>query len=136
MNQTPDLTMAMVKMVLSLAVILALLWAAHRWMRRVLPAGRMSGRDRLIKVLSSHSLGMKKSVALVQVPGKVLVIGIGADQVNLLAHIDDPQVLAELMAQEEQKGTIRFSEHLQRMTRHFKHPSDKRAVTLDQGGMA
>lgn len=136
MNYTPDLTIATVKMILALAVVLALLWAAQRWMKRALPAGRVGGKDRLIKVLSNHPVGIKKSVALIQVPGKVLVLGIGTEQVNLLAQIDDPKALADLASEDERKSGTSFSEQLQRMTRNLRRPADKASAIDDQGGIA
>ncbi|MDA8138535.1 MAG: flagellar biosynthetic protein FliO [Desulfobacteraceae bacterium] len=128
--------MATIKMVLSLALVLALLWGLHRYVRRVLPAGRFGGRERLIKVLCNHSLGMKKSVALVQVPGKVLVLGIGTDQVNLLTLIDDPSLLSSLTTEAPRPDSTSFTDQLQRLTNQFGHAFKKTNASGDQRGMA
>ena len=135
MNSTPDLTVAAIKMILALAVVLAFLWAAHRWLKRTLPSGNISGRQRLIKVISNQPLGMKKSVALVQVPGKVLVLGIGAEQINLLTLIDDPNVLADPAMHQEGLGGVSFREQLRRMTRTFKRSAEETSAANEQGGM-
>jgi flagellar protein FliO/FliZ len=42
-----------------------------------------------IHVLESHYMGVKKTISLVQVPGKVLVLGISGDRINLLDTLDD-----------------------------------------------
>lgn len=133
MSYAPDLTTATLKMVLSLSVVLLLLWGLHRWLKRALPAGRAGGKGRLIKVLGSHYLGMKKSIAVVQVPGSVLVLGIGTEQVNLLTRIDDPDVIAGLQPTQQEKGAIGFREQLQRMTRNFRTLSGGAGPTNDQG---
>lgn len=116
MNYSPDLTLAAVKMVLSLAVILAILWAVHRWSRRSMTTGAGPAKGRWVKVLGNHYLGPKKSIAVVQVPGTVLVLGVGTDQVNLLTRIDDPEVLAQVAGQEEVSTGRSFREQLQRLT--------------------
>jgi flagellar biogenesis protein FliO len=132
---SPDLTAAMVKMILSLSVVLVILWAAHRWLRRLLPAGRLNAKGTLIKILGSHQLGMKKSIALVKVPGSVLVIGIGTEQINLLKSIDDPDLIAGLDQTGEGKGVISFRDHLQRLTRGLTNPFEKTSSMDDRGGM-
>ena len=129
MNYAPDLTMAAVKMVLSLGLVLAILWLVYRWSRRTLPAGAAGGQGRLIKILGSRYLGVKKSITVVQVPGSVLVLGIGGDRINLLTRIDDPEVVASLsdMTGSDTKKTG-FKEQLQRMLRPMDAVKSKSAV--------
>ncbi len=131
---SPDLTLAFVKMVLSLAAILALLWAVHRWMRKSMPSGRLNAKGRLIKVLASNHLGVKKSIALVQVPGSVLVLGVGTEQISLLKSIDDPDLIAEMApdAQAPQPAAS-FADQLQRITRNFMG-NDKSDITSKEPG--
>ena len=119
MNEAPDLTIAAIKMVLSLGLVLAVLYMAYRWTRRSMPAGVAGGKGRLIKVLGSQYLGVKKSIAVVQVPGSILVLGIGSEQVNLLTRIDDPELIASLSDSSERagKGDGGFKDQLQRMLR-------------------
>ena len=133
MNYSPDLTVATVKMVLSLALVLAILWLVHRWMKRTVSAGRIGAQGRLIKVLGSHHLGMKKSIAVVRVPGSVLVLGIGTEQVNLLSSIDDPAILADLEPSETSSGVVGFGEQLQRLLRGGRNQSAESAINEDQG---
>lgn len=118
MNYTPDLTMAAVKMVLSLGLVLSVLWLVYRWTRRSLPAGAAGSKGQLIKVLGSRYLGVKKSITVVQVPGTVLVLGIGGDRISLLTRIDDPELLASLSESAVNDGKSEgFKEQLQRMLR-------------------
>jgi len=130
MNYAPDLTMAAVKMVLSLGLVLAVLWLAYRWTRRSLPAGAAGSKGQLIKVLGSRYLGVKKSITVVQVPGTVLVLGIGSDRINLLTRIDDPELLASMSKttsnDEKSEG---FKEQLQRMLHPMDAIKSKSAVT-------
>ncbi|MBI5895893.1 MAG: flagellar biosynthetic protein FliO [Desulfobacterales bacterium] len=118
MSAAPDLTMATLKMVLALGVVLLILWAAQRWLRKLMPSAVGAGRNRWIKVLGTHPLGIKKSIAMVQVPGAILVLGVGTEQIHLLTRIDDPEVMAGVaQAQAAEPGASGFAEQLRRMTR-------------------
>lgn len=116
MNAAPDLTISTLKMIGALLLILALLWGLYRWARHSLPAGPVTGRGRLIQVLGSHYLGVKKSISIVQVPGSILVLGITADRINLLDRIVDPSLLEQLGSPVENKRGQSFRDHLQRFT--------------------
>jgi flagellar protein FliO/FliZ len=135
MNYAPDLTVAALKMVLSLGLVLGVLWLAYRWARRSLPAGVTGARGRLIRVLGSQYLGVKKSIAVVQVPGTILVLGIGSEQINLLTQIDDPELLTSLSSASERegKGAVSFKEQLQRMLRRMQSNHDPVVVNDDHG---
>jgi flagellar biogenesis protein FliO len=125
MNGAPDLTMATLKMVLSLGAVLLILWVAQRGLRRFMPSAAATGRNRWIKVLGTHPLGIKKSIAMVQVPGAILVLGVGTEQIQLLTRIDDPEVMAEVAAaQTALPGAAGFGEQLKRMTRSLGMKSD------------
>lgn len=126
MNEAPDLTMAAIKMVLSLGLVLAILYLAYRWTRRSLPAGTAGGKGRLIQVLGNQYLGVKKSIAVVRVPGNILVLGIGNEQINLLTKIDDPDVMAAFTSESERDGRAGgFKDQLQRMLRPMQTRCDR-----------
>jgi flagellar biogenesis protein FliO len=84
---------------------------ARRFLQRQGPAAR----DRLIRVLASHYIGVKKAVMLVEVPGAVLVLGVAGDRMQLLSRIDDPATLERIRSREPQ-GVPSFAEHLGRLT--------------------
>ncbi len=134
MNTPPDLTTAALKMVLSLGFVLAILWGLCHLARRRLPFGQNGPKGRLIQVLESQYVGAKKSIAVVQVPGSILVLGIGADGVNLLTCIDDPDVMAGLKSKSSPnlKTVPSFKDQLGRLTRPLRsqcQPPDSKAST-------
>ena len=93
MNTGPDLTMAAIKMIMALGVVLFMVWGLYRLTKGKLamhPGGRGNKR---IQVMESQYVGVKKSIAMVKIPGSVLVLGVGTDSVNLLTKIEDPEVL-------------------------------------------
>lgn len=89
-------TLALVKMVGGLAAVLGLMAILYWLLRRFAPGQIMAGRAGKLKLLGRLGLGPKKGVALVQVAGSVLVLGVGEDGVRLLDKITDPDQVAQL----------------------------------------
>lgn len=116
MSGSPDLTMAAVKMIAALIAVLGLLWGLSRLARRNLAFGRGPGGQGLIRILESRHLGVKKSIAVVQVHDALLVLGISADRVNLLSRLDS-EIPVPAASQEISPGQpTGFREYLQRLT--------------------
>ena len=117
MNYAPDLTMATLKMVLSLAVVLGLVWGLARLAKKKLPMAHSGGNHGLIKVLESQYLGVKKSITLVKVPGSVLVLGVSTDNVSLLTRIDEPGLIKGMADDVKTKQSgLSFKDQLRRLT--------------------
>jgi flagellar biogenesis protein FliO len=93
MNAAPELVPSAVKMIAALAVVLGGLFAAVHVARRYVRGAAGSARGALVRVLASQAIGVKKSVALVDVPDGVLVLGLSGDRIQLLSRIDDPETL-------------------------------------------
>jgi flagellar protein FliO/FliZ len=59
-------------------------------------AKRGLGRDgSMIEVLSTHYLGPKKSIAVVRVAGRLLVLGVSSDSINLITQLSGEDALAD-----------------------------------------
>jgi flagellar biogenesis protein FliO len=117
MSAAPDLTTAAFKMVGSLGVVLFIVWVLYRVAKTKIPIGPMGGKAKFIQVIDSQYVGVKKSIALVQIPGSVLVVGVGADHVNLLTHIDNPELLNTLKTASQKQRALNFKEQLHRLTK-------------------
>jgi flagellar protein FliO/FliZ len=89
MNAAPDMITAGLKMIASLGVVLALILFLLYGLRKMTGQRMGTVGGKRIQVLESHYLGVKKSISLVHVPGKVLVLGISADRINLLDILDE-----------------------------------------------
>jgi flagellar protein FliO/FliZ len=85
-----DFGAALSKMLLALAVVLGLLGGLYWLARRFMPsqAGGPSGG---MRVLGRLPLGPRKGLVLVEVAGRVLVLGMSEQGLNLLTTLDDPQ---------------------------------------------
>ena len=117
MNYSPDVTTTTIKMILSLALVLAMVWGLYRLAKKRVPMIGGSGKGQLIRVVENHCLGVKKNIALVKVPGSFLVLGIGAEKLSLLTRIDDPAVIQSIeAAQSPSESTMTFKEQLRRFT--------------------
>jgi flagellar protein FliO/FliZ len=118
MNAMTDLSMVTLKMVISLAVVLAIIWGLYRAAKKNLPMAQNNGHGRLMRVLENQYLGIKKSITMVQIPGAILVLGISSDKVNLLSRIDDPAVISGITSRKDnQRSILSFRDQLQRLTR-------------------
>jgi len=102
MTSDPEFTTTLIKM-LGFLLLMAggaagVLFLFKRVTRSASP---VSGRQ-LINVLSTRPVAPKKSIALIQVPGDILVVGITGDNITLLSKIEDRELVAELAAQPAQ----------------------------------
>jgi len=101
-NQIPVLTGAkdpkkasgggMTRIFISLGVLAAALLAAIFGLKRIGNRGAEKNKNTRIKVLTQHALGPKKSLAIVQVAGESILIGVTDQNISMLkslALIDD-----------------------------------------------
>lgn len=92
-----------------LAVVLGIAYGSIWMLRGILQRpGVMPGRKGHLKVLESASLGPNRSIHLVKVGGKVLVVGSTNDQITAIGEVDDPETLSDL-AKDAPRA---FAEHL------------------------
>ncbi len=130
MTTAPDLTAAAVKMIMALGVVLLLVWGIYRLAKGRLAATPGGRHRKMMHLIESQYVGVKKSIAMVQIPGSVLVLGVGTDVVNLLTRIDDPEVIRDITAASEDRRTSTFREHLQRLTT----PSQRKITKTEEDG--
>ncbi|MBI5814302.1 MAG: FliO/MopB family protein [Nitrospinae bacterium] len=90
--EAPSMTGMAVKMVASLALVLSLVfalsWVAKKYMGKF---GGAFGSGGVVKILASGSIGMKKQIAVVDVAGEVIVLGISGDNITMLTTIEDQE---------------------------------------------
>ena len=85
----------LLRVVLSLAVVLGIVWFVARGGRR------FGGASRLVRVAGRQTLSRTASVAVVQVADRVLVLGVSDAGVRLLTELDPEQVAQHEVAQHE-----------------------------------
>lgn len=107
----PDLFSASFKIAVASAILLTALIAAAYLAKRYFPR-RMTraGKDKLIKILATSHIGPKKAIALVQIGGAELVLGIAGDSITMLAKLETPTSDEEFDDQLDQAARFSASE--------------------------
>ena len=124
MNYQPDLISTSLRMLAALALILGGLLVVLYYSKRKFFNKETGSNGKLIKVLGNASLGIKKHISLVEVPGAILVLGITNENISLLAKVEDDTIVEKVR---EQGGDISasFSEQLHRLSLKLKHHNQK-----------
>jgi flagellar biosynthetic protein FliO len=85
------LGMLSIKMLISLMIMLGLILGLFYIMKR-LKLGPLSGNKiPAMRLLGTLSLAPKRGIALVEICGQWLVLGIGTENVNLISKVDRPE---------------------------------------------
>lgn len=119
MNSSPDMITGAFQMLTALGIVLGGLLLVFYFIKRYLKR-EGGGRSRqLIKVIANQYIGVKKNIALVEVPGSILVVGVSNDKISMLTKIEDKAII-DTIQQEAGGASATFSDHLQRMTARLK----------------
>jgi flagellar protein FliO/FliZ len=119
MNTAPDVLSSALQMLTALGIVVGGLLVVFYLLRRFLKRDVGGGKGRLIRVIASQYIGIKKNITLVEVPGTILVLGISNDKISLLTKIEDKEA-QENLRQEVAGTTPSFSDHLQQLTTRFR----------------
>jgi len=125
MNSSPDMVSGAFQMLTALGIVLGGLLFVFYFMKRYLKRDAGGRSRQLIKVIANQYIGVKKNIALVEVPGSILVVGVSNDKISMLTKIEDKAII-EAIQQDAGATPPSFSDHLQRMAARFK--SDKSAT--------
>ena len=113
MNAYPEFLPSLLQMLASLAVVLGGLLLTLWFFKRFVQTRAGGVNNRLIRVLASTAIGLKKNITLVDVPGAILILGVTGDRISLLARIEDPETMRKIRGEIPSKPVIPFGEHLQ-----------------------
>ena len=124
MNGTPDMLTAGLKMIASLGVVLAMILFLLYGIKKLTNQRLGAAGGKRIQVLESHYMGVKKTISLVSVPGKVLVVGISGDRINLLETLDEDVVYQQMPAVESKSFGPMLSDRLKKLSGGLKGKED------------
>ncbi|MGD9279661.1 MAG: flagellar biosynthetic protein FliO [Desulfobacterales bacterium] len=126
MNATPDMLATALKMLAALALVLGGLGIFFYYTKRVMRRDIGTSGGQMVRVLANQYIGLKKNIALVQIPGAILVVGIAGDSICLLTKIEDKTILDQIHDQGSGRLTPSFSDQLNKITSRFiGHRNDK-----------
>ena len=95
--EVPSLGESLVKVGGALAVVLAMVLILAFAAKRYLSGAKSAlSAQKQLTVLSTHFIGVKKSVTLVEIAGEVLALGVTNENINLLARYDDPEKIEQI----------------------------------------
>lgn len=84
----------LLRMVLVLAAVLGVIYGLVHILKRARPAG-LAESD-VIRILDTRKLAANRSLHLVDVAGRLYLVGSGEQAVSLLAEIDDPETIEQV----------------------------------------
>lgn len=117
MKEPPGFTSSVIKMVTALGIVLSLLFAIVYLAKKYL-GNRigLKGQEQKIRVVTSTYLGPKKSIALVEVAGEKIVVGVTATHISMLTKVgreeDFGEVLKEQINPESTKERVELQDEL------------------------
>lgn len=101
---SPELWATLLKsfgmLLLVLAILILVLWLMRRYFTYSAPAGQQG----IIRMLASVYVAPKERIALVDVLGEKLLIGITPQQISFLARIEDEKDICEARLAENSPG--------------------------------
>jgi len=126
---SPDMLSTSLKMFYTLLFVLAaMFFLFYLFKKFVWKNGGLGGSGKSVKVLSTGFLGPKKSLALVEIPGEILVLGIADGHISLLSNIRDEEKISMIKGEagKKPKGSSKRGEDLS---------DEPRSKSTDGGGV-
>ena len=83
-------------MVTTLSLVLGLIFLLFFGFKKYVLKNTAFGGGKLVQVLSTNFLAPKKNIALVEVAGEILVLGVSDQNISLLTSIREPERIEEI----------------------------------------
>jgi flagellar protein FliO/FliZ len=126
MNYQPELISSALRMLVALGVILGGLLIILYYTKRKFKTDIGRSKGKLIRVLGSSYIGVKKHISLVEVPGAILILGITNDNMCLLSKVEDETLIQKIKGDEVDEQSPSFSDQLHKLSSRFKEHKNKR----------
>lgn len=117
----PSLAWATARVLLALLVVLPLVYLVAKALSR--HASRWA-KGRAVRVIDTAVLGPNRWVHLIEVAGRILVVGATPERVSLLSEISEPERIAEVLIATSGEGTVNFSDFLKGALRRWQETDD------------
>jgi flagellar biosynthetic protein FliO len=118
---SPDFFASALKMLAALGIVLGGMFVTMYLAKRYLRRDVSGAKQRLIRVLASQYIGVKKQIALVEVPGTVLVLGVTNDNIRLLTELKEGDLPKGSQGGVEPAADGSFASQLAKFTAKFKN---------------
>ncbi|WP_339208925.1 flagellar biosynthetic protein FliO [Paenibacillus sp. FSL K6-3182] len=114
---TNDLAGNMIWVIVSLAIVIVLIILVIKWLSQ---RNRMWGTNRSLRSLGGIALGQNNSLQVVEIAGRIYIVGVG-ENITLIDKLDDPeQASAVISALERQQESARSKDLVSQILKKFK----------------
>jgi len=120
MSIYPDIIPTAIKMLTALGIVLGGMLGVYYLAKRILKRQVVNSKGKMIKVLESSYIGVKKNISLVEIPGAILVLGITNDHISLLSKIENLEIIEGYKKAENKKELLSFSDRLHQFSMKLK----------------
>ncbi len=95
------------KMLFALAIVLGIMLGAVYLLKRITQhTAPRAGLEGPIDILATRYLGPKSSIMMLDVTGRILIVGVTANGINLLTEIDDQKTVERIRAERMHQGRL------------------------------
>jgi flagellar biogenesis protein FliO len=84
------------RMLTTLSLVLGLIFLLFFWFKKYVLKNTAFGGGKLVNVLSTSFIAPKKNIALVEIAGEILVLGVSDQNISLLTNIREPRRVEEI----------------------------------------
>jgi flagellar protein FliO/FliZ len=116
----PDIIPTAIKMLTALGVVLGGMLLVYYFAKRILKRQVGNSKGKMIRLLESSYIGVKKNISLVEIPGAILVLGITNDNISLLSKIENHEIIDSYKKVEKEKELLSFSDRLHQISLKLK----------------
>lgn len=133
-EQNPSAMPSPWKTLLSLLIVLALIVGATYLFKRFSLNARRSSMPTGVEILARSNMNPKQSLCLVQLGNRLVLLGQSPNHISSLQTIDDPDEIAQILGQLEQKKTLSISNTFSKLfhrEKEFYEYDENSAISLD-----
>lgn len=117
----PSIAGATLRVLLALAILLPAVYFVTKLLSR--QASRWT-KGKAVRVIDSAVLGPNRSVHLIEVAGRILVVGATPEHVTLLSEVSEPDRVAELLIATSPGGSMQFADIFKGALRPWQETDD------------
>jgi flagellar biogenesis protein FliO len=114
----------------ALLVVIVCIYAGLYLLKRITMRRYLAnGRQHLLEVLATTCVAPKKTISLIRVADKAVLIGMSDSQISFLTELDRDQTAEIIASQSEEKETDRFAQLLKSVSNRVRQVSVKKDRT-------
>ena len=117
-----------VRMILVLILVIVAIYALMKFFKK--KSTEVKSSDDFLRSVSSLSFGPGKSVEIVTLIGKAYVLGVTEKSINLIAEIDDKELIESLNLNHDKKSNVTKPINFAEVLDMFVNPKNKRKASV------